>query len=525
MRLLRPAILVLALSTGLLAACDRSPSGDSESPDAFGEPGFASGVVFHDENGNGLRDPGEEGLEGVRVSDQWTVVVTDEEGRWVLPEHDEAIYFVVKPRGYRTPMSENHHPLFYHIHKSTDPLPLEGPTVQPTGPLPASIDFPLIRQPEPDRFDAIIMGDPQPRNVEEVNYLAHDVLEELVGTSSAFAVVLGDISFDNKETYGPYNRAAAQIGIPFYNVPGNHDANYDGLDAYQHYESWRTIYGPRYYSFDYGPVHFLVLADVIFPEQGTRYITGLGEQQLQWIESDLSHVPKDQLVVLTMHIPLTPAESNEDFAALYDLFSDRPHTLSFSAHSHTLTQGFITAEYGWKGPEPHHHVVAGASCGRWWGGAPDETDIPHATGSDGTPNGYFTVSFDGTEYSMRYKAARRPVDYQMQVQAPDAVLQGDLTNTPVLVNFFAGTDRAVVEMSVGDGEAWTAMEFSPQVDPLYARVTERESGQGASVATHMWEGRLPAGLGVGGHLVRIRARDIYGQEHSASRIVRVVEGG
>jgi hypothetical protein len=170
-------------------------------------------------------------------------------------------------------------------------------------------------------------------------------------------------------------------------------------------------------------------------------------------------------------------------------------------------------------------VVAGASCGRWWGGAPDETDIPHATGSDGTPNGYFKVSFDGTDYSMRYKAARRPVDYQMQVQAPDAVVQGALAETPVLVNFFAGTDRAVVEMSVGDGEDWTPLEFSPQVDPLYARVTERESGQGASVATHIWEGRLPAGLPTGGHLIRIRARDMYGQEQSASRIVRVVEEG
>jgi hypothetical protein len=228
---------------------------------------------------------------------------------------------------------------------------------------------------------------------------------------------------------------------------------------------------------------------------------------------------------MAMHIPLTPAADNADFAALYRLFEGRPHTLSFSAHSHTLTQGFITAEYGWRGPEPHHHIVAGASCGRWWGGARDETDIPHATGSDGTPNGYFVVSFDGTEYSMRYKAARRPADYQMQVQTPDVVAVVDVPDTPVIVNFFAGNERSVVEMALGDSEAWSPLEFSPQVDPLYARVTERESGQGASVATHVWEGRLPAGLGAGGHLIRIRARDMYGQEHSASRIVRVVEGG
>ena len=111
---------------------------------------------------------------------------------------------------------------------------------------------------------------PSPGDVEEVNYFAHDVLEELVGTDAAFSVVLGDISFDNKDTYLPYTEATGRIGIPFYNVPGNHDANYDGLDTYQHYDTWRTVFGPRYYSFDYGPVHFMILADVIFPEQGTR---------------------------------------------------------------------------------------------------------------------------------------------------------------------------------------------------------------------------------------------------------------
>jgi len=496
-----------------------------EPPPGFGTGEVAQGVVFHDRNENGVQDDGEPGIEGVSVSDQRSVSVTDRKGRWVLPKHDEAIYFVVKPRGYRTALSGDNLPLFYYVHKTAEALPLLEPAVQPTGPLPESIDFPLVQQTEPDRFEALFLGDPQPRNVEEVNYLAHDVLAEMVGTTAGFAVVLGDISFDNKETYLPYIQATGRVGVPFYNIPGNHDANYDGLDPYQHYDTWRTVFGPRYYSFDYGPVHFMILADVIFPEQGNQYIAGLGEQQLAWIEEDLSQVPEDQLVVLAMHIPLTPAADNQDFAKLYDLLKGHPHTLSFSAHSHTLSQGFLTEEHGWLGPNPHHHIVSGATCGRWWGGARDETDIPHATGSDGTPNGYFVVTFDGTEYSTRYKAARRPADYQMQVQAPDVVEQAQLAETPVLLNFFNGNDRAVVEMDVGDSGEWVPMEFAPQRDPLYARVTQRESGQGASVATHMWEGRLPADLPVGGHLIRIRTVDMYGQEFSASRIVRVVEEG
>ena len=78
-------------------------------------------------------------------------------------------------------------------------------------------------------------------------------------------------------------------------------------------------------------------------------------------------------------------------------------------------------------------------------------------------------------------------------------------------------------MQVGDSEEWIPLELAPQRDPLYARVTERESGQGASVATHIWEGRLPPDLPIGGHLITVRALDMFGQESWGTRIVRVVE--
>ena len=520
-------LLALALVAVALFLLLRSPIFERHlTTPGLGEPGeVAQGFVFHDENGNGVRDEGERGIRGVRVSDQRSVTETDKLGRWMLPKHTEAIYFVVKPRGYMTTLSQEHLPRFYYLHKENEPLELAGPTLQPTGPLPESIDFPLVRQAEPDSFQAIIMGDPQPRNMEEVNFLAHDVLEELVGTSAAFALTLGDIAFDRLDLYPDINRATGTVGIPFYNTHGNHDANYDGLDTYQHYETWRTVFGPRYYSFDYGPVHFVILSDVIFPEQGTRYVAGLGQRQLEWLEQDLSFVPEEKLVVLAMHIPLQPADRNADFAQLYELLEGRPHTLSFSAHSHTVSQGFLTEEHGWDGVTPHHHIVAGASCGRWWGGARDETDIPHATGSDGTPNGYFVVTFDGSDYSTRFKAARRPADYQMQIQGPDEVALADLADTPVLVNVFNGNEKSIVEMAVGETGEWVPMEYAPQVDPLYERVTQRESGQDGSVATHIWEGRLPAGLPVGGHLIRVRTTDMYGQEFSGTRIIRVLQEG
>ena len=517
--LLNTAILFLIVgSTGSLISCGDEPVPLTEYPE-----GTARGVVFEDENGNGTRDEGEAGIPGVGVSDQRLVTVTNQEGRWSLPAHDKAVYFVIKPSGYKTPGSKDNIPRFYYLHNDGEPLDLEGPVIPRTGPLPESMDFPLTRQPEPNRFQAIVMGDPQPRNQTEVDYLAHDVLEELVGTEAAFAVTLGDISFDRPDLYSSVNQATGTVGIPFYNTHGNHDANYDGVDTYDHYETWRTVFGPRYYSFNYGPVHFVVLSDVLFPAGGTAYITGLGQEQLEWLEADLSNVPMDRLVVLAMHIPLRDAEAVPDFARLYELLKDRPHTLSFSAHSHDLMQAFLPEDWGWQGVAPHYHINAGATCGRWWGGARDETDIPHATSSDGSPNGYFIVSFDGTEYSARFKAARRPADHQMQIQAPDSVARSDLVDTPVLVNVFAGSPNSTVEMTVGNSGEWVGMAYAPQPDPLYARVTQRESGQRASTSFHMWEGTLPGGLGLGGQLIQVRTRDRFGQEFIGSRIIRVVE--
>ena len=110
--------------------------------------------------------------------------------------------------------------------------------------------------------------------------------------------------------YPAISQVCGTAGIPFYNTPGNHDANYDGLDPHQHYETWRATFGPVYYSFDYGPVHFVILNDVRYPNIGSSYQSGFGETQLSWLRQDLAHVQKDQLIVLNMHIPLQKAAEN-----------------------------------------------------------------------------------------------------------------------------------------------------------------------------------------------------------------------
>ena len=61
------------------------------------------------------------------------------------------------------------------------------------------------------------------RHLDELRHLARDVVEELIGTDAKFGVTLGDIMFDDLSLFEANNALIALIGIPWYNVIGNHD--------------------------------------------------------------------------------------------------------------------------------------------------------------------------------------------------------------------------------------------------------------------------------------------------------------
>ena len=257
---------------------------------------FAKGVVFEDLNGNEVRDVGEKGISGIGVSDGSNIVETDAKGHWRLPVAEDVIYFVLKPSGWMVPLSKDLLPRFHYVHKSKgSPKGTKHAGVAPTGPLPKSIDFPLRRQDEPGKFSVIFFGDPQPRNQTEIDYIAHDVVEGIVGTEAKFGVTLGDIMFDDLSLFGSFNKTVALIGIPWYNVIGNHDLNFEADEDRFSDETFERVYGPAYYSFDYGKVHFLVLDNVEWSrrEDGRRhYVGNFGKRQLSFIKRDLARVPE-----------------------------------------------------------------------------------------------------------------------------------------------------------------------------------------------------------------------------------------
>ena len=488
----------------------------------------ARGVVYHDQDGDGVRDPTEPGLAGVRVSNGRDVIATDDKGRYQLSIHTQDIIFVIKPRDYMTPVNAHHIPRFYYVHKPKgSPKGLAYRGVSPTGPLPESIDFPLRHRPEPDKFQVVVCGDPQPRTMTQVHYFAHDIVDELLGIDAAFGVSLGDIVFDKLELFEPCNAVIGAIGIPWYNIHGNHDVNRDAVSDELSDETWERVYGPTTYSFDWGPVHFLVLDNVMFdPTAGNvRYRPELG-RHLTFARNDLEHVPADTLVVLMMHIPIVSVPDRE---ALFKLLQERPNTFSLSAHWHFQQHFFLGPKFGWKGEKPHHHLVHATACGGWWKGGLDEFGIPHATMRDGAPNGYSIITFDRSNYSIRFKAARRPAREQMSIYLPNHIDVSKINETRVVVNVYAGSERSRVGMRVSGRTEWIQMKHSPQRDPYYQKLRARENQSlpparqldGSVTSPHIWTARLPGDLRPGRYVVEVRTVDMFDQWAVGQRVFTV----
>ncbi|MFN3682343.1 MAG: calcineurin-like phosphoesterase C-terminal domain-containing protein [Fimbriimonadaceae bacterium] len=499
----------------------------------------AKGTVFEDANGNGVRDPGERGLGGVAVSNGLDVVRTDRAGRWSLPAWDDAAFFVVKPSGWTTPVRPDGRPLFHYVHKPAGSPQLRFAGVAPTGPLPESIDFPLRRRSEPRSFEVLLFGDTQPRNLREVDYLARDVVAPIAPQAGrfAFGAVLGDIVFDGLDVTEPLVRTLGTLGLSWRYVIGNHDLNFDAPDDLLSDEHFERVFGPAYYSFDVGGVHFVVLDDVEWigtenakrenPERARGYYrAALGPRQLKWLENDLRLVPKDRTVVVMMHIPLNEVRERADVLRLLSPF---PSNVSFSAHTHTMEHRFFGREDGWQGEGRHHHIVHGTSCGSWWGGLPDERGVPHATMSDGTPNGYGVLRVDGGRWSWEFVAVGPASEGAMRILAPDALSASEVRGTEVLANVFGASELSRVEISVSGGP-WRAMRRVERPDPWYVQLVERDKAQvklpylplpGPSRCTHLWSTVLAERLEPGVHALRVRETDLWGRTREGLRTIRV----
>jgi len=497
------------------------------------------GVVYEDSNRNGKREKKEKGLADVAVTNGQEVVLTNKHGEYQLPVSNAAIISVIKPTGYGVAVNKDNLPLFFYNHKPAGSPNAKFKGVAPTGKLPESVDFGLTKQQEDDNFTALIFGDPQPYNLQEVEYFAKGIVAEVEGIKNVpFGLSMGDLVGNDLSLFNPYVQAVKKAGIPWYNLLGNHDLNFDAIEDNLADETFEAHFGPADYAFNYGKVHFIVLDDVIYPDPRDKdgYWGGFREDQLKFVENDLKHVPKDHLIVLAFHIPISEPDVKDDSfrdgdrEKLFQLLKDFPNTLSLSAHTHLQRQDFLGKEEGWLQEKPHHHYNIGTTSGDWYSGKLDEKGIPISVMRDGTPKGYAFIHFNGNKYSVDYKAAGKPENYQIKVFAPKVVPHGKRTKSAIFANFFMGSKNDKIVYRIDGGE-WMPMEYVEEQDPSYIElVMEWELAEilmpgkrssDPATCTHLWRGKILSDLAVGQHNVEIEATDMFGKKHTANVSYRI----
>ena len=75
-------------------------------------------------------------------------------------------------------------PQFYYSHKPNGyPENFTYAGVEPTGALPTSIDFPLYKETGSSVFKMVVFGDPQPYNINQIDFFADDIIKELINAN------------------------------------------------------------------------------------------------------------------------------------------------------------------------------------------------------------------------------------------------------------------------------------------------------------------------------------------------------
>lgn len=332
------------------------------------------------------------GVAGVVVSDGYSVVATDKKGRYEFEPNPAAVsIFISTPAGYEF---KNENGVARHYHRVES----------------GKLDFeltPLNKDDNDHQF--IIWADPQVKNASDVQKMMSqsvpDVKKIVAGAGSGsllHGITVGDIVWDELHLFADYDKAVSEMGIPFFQCLGNHDMDYNKGPDESSDDTFQKTYGPTYYSFNRGQVHYVVMDDVRYLGKEREYDGYISQHQLDWLKKDLAFVPKDKLVVLCVHIPIHNGVKNN--ADLYAVLEDRQvHIMSGHTHYHrNVIKGNIFE---------HNH---GTVCGAWWTGP---------ICGDGTPCGYGVYKVKGTELSWYYQSTGESADHQMKIFVSDVDAQ------------------------------------------------------------------------------------------------------
>ncbi|MBT1685894.1 calcineurin-like phosphoesterase C-terminal domain-containing protein [Dawidia soli] len=346
------------------------------------------------------------GLAGVAMTDGINAVQTNARGEYTLLSNKTTSYIYMSlPAGYAFP----HEQSVTRFYRAIDHR-------QKT----FTADFVLQALPGSDDKHAFVLwADPQIQSREDAQKLLTESAPDLKALVSSYTagtlfhgIGCGDLVWDKFELFADYKQAIAQSGIPFFQVIGNHDMDLEARTDEGSSKTFESHFGPSYYSYNRGKIHYVVLDDVFFVGVDKRYIGYLDERQLAWLEQDLQYVKPGATVVVSLHIPSNTGkrrryqEDSDDMGGVV-LNRERLYALLKPYNVHILS-GHTHVSETWeeKNIMEHNH---GAVCGAWWTGP---------ICGDGTPNGYGVYEVDGNDLTWYYKATGRPKEHQLRAYVP-----------------------------------------------------------------------------------------------------------
>lgn len=383
-------------------------------------------------------------LAGVVVSDGYTVTVTNADGIYEMKRDERAKFVTISlPADCKVPVNGNIAALYAPIDHSQAVI---------------KADFLLNQGTVENDFVLVALADPQAGSGYEISRFKNESVDELVragkqnaGRVPHYGIVLGDIVWDQMALFDGMKSAMNSIPFPFFPVIGNHDHDLKvENDDYNSSAIYESYFGPRYYSFNRGECHFIVLDDVDYiGGADKRYNAKISAEQIAWLKKDLSYVDKDKLIIVGVHIPTKRRATNSQVSNNGELYAalEGYEVQILSAHTHYNENVTISDRI-----EEHIH---GAVCGAFWSG-----DV----NLDGSPNGYGVYEISGNRVkNWYYKATREDKSWQMRLYSSSTLppVQGKIGAN--IWNWHSDWTVKVFENGVdmGDMERIRGREFDP----------------------------------------------------------------
>ncbi len=364
-----------------------------------------------------------EGVVGVEVSDGVEIAVTDSNGVYRLNSKKELGYvFVSIPSGYEVSLDGNS-PLFFKYLDSKKDKSVE------------EADFELNKV-DNEKHAVLAMADfhlaAQNDDIKQFRKVADDINSSISDLKrqgyKVYGISLGDESWDiywysNHFTIREAKEQMKIIKAPVFHNMGNHDGNPYKQGDRASSQKFIDACGPKYYSFNLGKVHYVVLDNTEYINENGReghvgkinFRESIESQQMNWLKKDLalidnSHTP----IVIAMHSPIYkhPDLKNGKETCDYLLKNGREleevlrrfdNVQVLSGHLHKAHHLQQTA-----------HIIdhnTPAICGTWWW-----TDklAGNSVCQDGSPSGYGVYLWQGNQVKWYYKSAAHSRSYQFR---------------------------------------------------------------------------------------------------------------